>query len=45
MREIEENMNGFMRQKLLAAKEDILQSNLKAKRILRLMVEVHPQNK
>ena len=45
MRELEENMNSFMRQKLLSAKEDLLQSNLRAKRNLRLMVEVNPQSK
>ena len=41
MRELEDNMNGFMRSKLLAAKEDLLQSNSHVKRNLRLMVEVH----
>ena len=38
-------MNAFMKQKLLSAKEDLLQSNLKAKRNMRLMVEVHPLHK
>lgn len=33
-------MNSFMRQKLLSAKEDLLQSNAKAKRFLRLMVHL-----
>jgi hypothetical protein len=45
MRELEENMNAFMKQKLLSAKEDLLQNNLKAKRNMRLMVEVHPLHK
>ena len=34
-------MNSFMKQKLLAAKEDLLQNNSRVKRNLRLMVEVH----
>lgn len=38
-------MNSYMRQKLLSAKEDLLQSNLRAKRNLRLLVEVNPQSK
>ncbi len=42
MRELEENMNSYMRQKLLSAKEDLLQSNLRAKRNLRMLVEVNP---
>lgn len=45
MRELEENMNAFMKQKLLSAKEDLVQNNLRAKRNMRLMVEVHPSNK
>jgi hypothetical protein len=45
MRELEENMNAFMKQKLLSAKEDLLQNNLKAKRNMRLMVEVYPLHK
>lgn len=41
MRELEESMNSFMRQKLLSAKEDLLQSNARAKRYMRLMVELN----
>lgn len=41
MRELEESINSAMKQKLLAAKEDLLQNNSKVKRNLRLMVELH----
>jgi hypothetical protein len=41
MRELEENINSHMKQKLLAAKEDLLQNNSKVKRNLRLMVELN----
>ena len=41
MRELEENMNNFMQQKLLSAKEDLLQTSANVKRSLRLMVEIH----
>ena len=41
MRELEESINSHMKQKLLAAKEDLLQNNSKVKRNLRLMVELN----
>lgn len=45
MRDLEESMNSFMKQKLLNVKEDLLQNNAKGvKRNMRVMVEVHPQN-
>jgi hypothetical protein len=45
MRELEDSMNSFMKQKLLSVKEDLLQNNSKGvKRNLRVMVEVHPVN-
>ncbi|TNV80672.1 hypothetical protein FGO68_gene14294 [Halteria grandinella] len=40
MRESEEAINAFMKQRLLAAKEDLLQNNSRVKRNMRIMVEV-----
>lgn len=41
MRDLEDNINSFMKQKLLTVKEDMLQNNAKVKRNLRIMVELN----
>lgn len=41
MKDLEDNINNFMKQKLLTVKEDLLQNNSKVKRYLRIMAEVH----
>ena len=41
MRDLEENINNFIKQKLLTVKEDLLQNNAKVKRNLRIMVELN----
>ena len=41
MRDLEDNINNFVRQKLLNAKEDLLQNCAKVKRLLRVSLEVH----
>jgi hypothetical protein len=40
MRETEDQMNQYMKQKLLSAKEDLLQNKARVKRNMRIMVEV-----
>ena len=40
MRETEDNINAFMKQRLLAAKEDLLQNISRVKRNMRIMVEI-----
>jgi hypothetical protein len=41
MRDLEENINNFVKQKLLTVKEDLLQNNAKVKRNLKILVEVN----
>lgn len=43
MRDLEEEMNSFVKQKLLTVKEDLLQNDAKVKRNLRIMVEIQHQ--